>query len=327
MLCCDGWKSGASSLTEHVHIPAERGGFLAVSLSSAQRGYASALASVMIWALVPVGTRFFVLRVDPYVFNVIRFVACGCAALPLCAYAKPWRWPVSDRLLLLVCAVLSVPGYNIPVALGARTVPAGELAVLIATEPVMIAALSLMLEGRPLHGRVIGGSVLALLGVALTSGMFTAGPEFRLWGMLEVLAGAVSWSCYTVLAGRLNRRYGTFGVTGAIVVVGALVLLALSLPMMDPGTLPDLSTAMMLAAMGITTSLIGFLLWNYAGARVPAERLGLFLYMIPIASICAGVQFLAESLTLPMLLGGALVVAGVWIASRRIAVARPIVIE
>jgi drug/metabolite transporter (DMT)-like permease len=98
-----------------------------VALKPSERGYAAALASVIIWALVPVGTRFFVLRVDPYVFNMIRFAASGCAALPLFVYAKPWAWPGRDRLLLLTCAILAVSGYSIPVALGARTVPTGEL--------------------------------------------------------------------------------------------------------------------------------------------------------------------------------------------------------
>jgi drug/metabolite transporter (DMT)-like permease len=288
-----------------------------VALKPSERGYAAALASVIIWALVPVGTRFFVLRVDPYVFNVIRFAASGCAALPLFVYAKPWAWPGRDRLLLLTCAILAVSGYSIPVALGARTVPAGELGVLIATEPVMIAALTLVLHRRSIHWRVIGGSIVALLGVTLTSGLFLNAHESFKWAStLQVLAGAFSWSCYTVLAVRLNQRYGTVGVTGAVLVVGTVALLAFSLPMVDATMLPDGLTTLVLAAMGLSSSLLGFLLWNYAGALVPAERLGLFLYLIPAVSIIGGARFLDESLTVQILLGGALTVFGVWVASR-----------
>jgi len=287
-----------------------------VAFNSSERGYAAALASVIIWALVPVGTRYFVLRVDPYIFNVIRFAASGCAALPLFAYAKPWRWPGRDKVLLLGCAILAVAGYNIPVALGARTVPAGELGVLIATEPVMIAALTLVLHGRPIHWRVIGGSLVALLGVTLTSGVLSTAEPFKWVSTMEVLAGAFSWSCYTVLAVRLNQRYGAFGVTGAILVVGTAVLLCLSLPMVNSAMMPDRGTILILGAMGLSSSLLGFLLWNYAGAVVPAERLGLFLYMLPVVSIYMGVQFLSESLTVQILIGGALIASGVWIASR-----------
>lgn len=285
------------------------------------RAHAAALASVFIWALVPVGTRYFVTRIDPYMFNVIRYSASACAALPLFAQAKPWRWPTRDRWLLLACALLGIPGYNLPVALGARTVPAGELGVLIATEPVMIAALTLCLRRRAPSVEVVGGSVLALLGITLTSGVLNSTVGASWVSLLEVLGGAFSWSCYTVLAGALNRRHGTFGVTGAVVVMGTVGLLSVSLPMVDMGLLPDRTTLVILALMGISSSLLGFLLWNHAAAVIPAERLGLFLYLIPLVSLLGGTEFLGETLSVQVLFGAGLVLVGVWIASRRPALA------
>jgi drug/metabolite transporter (DMT)-like permease len=287
-----------------------------VSRATLERGYASALAAVVIWALVPVGTRFFVLRVDPYVFNGIRFLASCGAGLPLFLHARPWRWPRADKLLLAACAVLAVPGYNIPVALGARSVPAGELGLLIATEPVMIAALALLFQRRPVHRRVVAGSLIAFLGVALTSGVLSGARNFQWVSTLQVLSGAFSWSCYTVLAGPLNKRYGTFAATGAIIVVGYMALFALSWPMFDAHLWPDRANIMVIGAMGLSSSLLGFLLWNYAGALVPSERLGLYLYLIPVVSVFVGTQFLNEALSAQILLGGALIVMGVWIASR-----------
>jgi len=217
---------------------------------------------------------------------------------------------------LLWCAVLAVPGYNIPVALGARSVPAGQLGLLIATEPVFIVIFTLILQRHRIRWRVAAGSALALAGVALTS-QAPASPQGFSWlSALEVLGGAASWSCYTVLATRLNQRYGTFGVTGAIIVVGTVVLLAISIPMIHATAMPDPVTTSLLAGMGLASSLLGFLLWNYAGARVPAERMGLVLYLIPIVCVMAGVSFLNEPLTPQILVGGVLTVFGVWVASR-----------
>lgn len=287
-----------------------------MSWSDSERGHAAALAAVVIWALVPVGTRFFVLRVDPFVFNVIRFAASGTAALPFFVYARPWRWPLRDQILLLWCSLLAVPGYNIPVALGARTVPAGELGLLIATEPAFIVAFTLLLQRRRVRWPVIGGGALALLGVALTSGVLQSPQVFQVTSTLQVLVGAASWSCYTVLAVRLNQRYGALGVTGAILVVGTAALMIMSIPATHLNHWPDSAMTATLAVMGIGSSLVGFMLWNYAGASVPAERLGLFLYLIPVVCVAAGAQLLNEPLTLMILVGGALTVYGVWIASR-----------
>jgi drug/metabolite transporter (DMT)-like permease len=49
----------------------------------------------------------------------------------------------------------------------------------------------------------------------------------------------------------------------------------------------------------------------------------LFLYLLPLVSVYAGIQFLSESLTAQILLGGALIVCGVWIASRNASAGRP----
>lgn len=286
-----------------------------MSFSRPQQGLGAAFAAVIIWALVPVGTRFFVLRVDPFLFNVIRFAASGAAAFPLFLRARPWRWPAADRVLLLGCAVLAVPGYNLPVAWAAQSVPAGQLGLLIATEPAFIVVLTLILNRQQIHRRVWAGSALALAGVALTSQGPLPSQGSGWLSTIQVLGGAASWSCYTVLAAGLNQRYGAFGVTGAIVVVGTVVLLAISLPLMPAVAMPDRTTTGLLAGMGLASSLLGFLLWNYAGAHVPAERMGLVLYLIPIVCVLAGVGFLGESLTGRIIAGGALTVFGVWVAA------------
>jgi drug/metabolite transporter (DMT)-like permease len=227
----------------------------------------AALAAVILWALVPVGTRFFVLRIDPFVFNVIRFAASGTVALPLFLRARPWRWPRADRILLIGCAVLAVPGYNIPVSLAARTVSASQLGLLIATEPVFIVLLTLILQRQRIHWRVVLGSSLALAGVALTSQGPVPTQGAGWFSTLQVLAGAASWSCYTVLATRLNQRYGAFGVTGAIVVVGTVVLLTISIPMIHGAPMPDLTTISLLAGMGLASSMLAFLLQLRRRAR------------------------------------------------------------
>jgi drug/metabolite transporter (DMT)-like permease len=86
--------------------------------------------------------------------------------------------------------------------------------------------------------------------------------------------------------------------------------------MIHAPAMPDAMTISLLAAMGLASSLLGFLLWNYAGARVPAERMGLVLYLIPVVCVLAGTGFLGEALTAPIVCGGALTVFGVWLASR-----------
>ena len=98
-------------------------------------------------------------------FNVVRFARVGNRGVALVFRARPWRWPLRRPGQAVVRgALLAVPGYNIPVAFGAQTVPAGELGLLIATEPVFIVAFILLLSAVVWPRPVIGGGGLALSG-------------------------------------------------------------------------------------------------------------------------------------------------------------------
>jgi drug/metabolite transporter (DMT)-like permease len=295
---------------------------LAASRQESERAaLTAALAAVLIWGLIPVGTRYFVQHVDPLLFNVIRFAASGTVALPLAWRARPWRWPARDLRTLALAALLSVPGYNIPVALGAQTIPADEIGLLIATEPLFIILFAVLIQRRQIGVRVLIGGAVALAGTVVTSGVLETRLGFEWRGAVWVLCGAASWSLYSVIAGRLNERYGTFGVTGAILVVGSAALAAVSFPAMHRVAWPDPSTALMLASLGIASSMIAFLMWNFASASLAAERVGLFLYLIPIVCLLGGTLILDERVTRSIVSGGALTIVGVWIASRS-AVAR-----
>jgi drug/metabolite transporter (DMT)-like permease len=131
---------------------------------------------------------------------------------------------------------------------------------------------------------------------------------------LQVLAGAASWSLYTAICRGLNERHGALGVTGSMVVIGAVGLTAISWPLMRGR--PTLPTGLAIAGMGLASSTVGFILWNYANARLPAERVGLYLYLIPLVAIAGGSLLLGEPLTATLFAGGALTIAGVWVASR-----------
>ncbi|MGA2776464.1 MAG: EamA family transporter [Steroidobacteraceae bacterium] len=282
----------------------------------AEQGVAAAIAAVVIWGLVPVGTRFFVLKFDALTFNVIRFAFSGAAALPLLLMGKPWAWPSADRRRLLFCALLAVSGYNIPVAFAARSISAGHLGLLIATEPVFIVLFAAWLQKRRVHWRVIVGGAVAFVGVGLTS--LAAGmPRLADWaGPLLVLLGAMSWSLYTVLVASLTRRHGALPVTGGVLVIGAIVLIAASLPMIHSDVLASPLAVGEIGAMGLVSSLLGFVLWNHAASAVPSERLGLFLYLLPLVSISAGAWMLDEHITALLVCGGALTLAGVAFGER-----------
>ena len=282
-------------------------------------GFAPALAAVVIWGLVPVGTRFFVATTDPLAFNVIRFGASALAALPLMLRAKPWYWRPLDILRLIAGAVLAIPAYNIPVAIAAKSVPAGTMGLLIATEPVFILLFSLLMSRAAVRPTAIVGAALAFAGVALTtSGGWAGAGGGDAAGVGLVLLGCACWALYSVLTAPLVKNYGAAGVASSILVVGGFALTAVSLRYMGPHAWPGPLVWLELIVMGLMSALLAFLLWNKAAEAMPMSRLGLFLYLIPVVSLIGGEGMLGEQPSVAAVCGGVLILVGVAVGEGRL---------
>ncbi len=280
---------------------------------------AAAFIAVVSWGFVPVALRYFVSSLDPLIVSVIRFGASGVGALPFFWIGKPWRWPRADFIRLLICAALAVPGLNLPAAYAVRTLPAGGLGLVTATEPILIILFGLMASRSGVTIRVVMGALIALAGVLVTlsrsAQALIAGDN--LGGIALAFAGAMSWSAYSVLGAPLVRRHGAIGMTGGVLFFGGFVAAAVIAPTIPVASWPGLRVFAEIGALALTTTVIGFLLWNRAGGVIGAAPLGLFLYLIPVIAVIGGAVFLGEALTLRVVLGGLVIIGGVAIGEGR----------
>lgn len=270
--------------------------------------------------MVPVALRYFVAFLDPYTFSTIRFGTSALLALPLFVWARPWRWPARDMARTLICGLLAMPGLNIPNVLAARTIPAGGIGLISATEPIFIILFGLIAARATLTWRVVIGAAIAMGGVALT---MSRGSE----ALLEVhnlgnigfgLLGAASWGAYTVIGAPLAKRYGAYRWTGAVLVTGGALTVAVLAPILPTESWPSPAVFGQIAALSLFSSLLGFLLWNHGASRMPPQLIGPLLYLIPVFGIIGGIVFLGEPLTWQMALGGIVIIGGVAIGEGRV---------
>ena len=141
----------------------------------------------------------------------------------------PWAWPVFRRLRprsagrLLAAGVLGLVGYNLPVTLGLRWLPAATAGLLLATEPVWVLVLGRLFTGERGGVRPWLGSAVALVGVAVLAGpgaIGGAGGDRVLAGAGLVLAGTLAFGAYTIVMRPLSQEFGAIPATAASTVVG-----------------------------------------------------------------------------------------------------------
>jgi drug/metabolite transporter (DMT)-like permease len=280
---------------------------------------AAGLVAVILWGLAPVATRAAVAHLSPLPLLLIRLAAASLVLLP-------WAWPVFRRLRprsagrLAAAGVLGLVGYNLPVTAGLRWLPAATAGLLLATEPVWVMVLGRLFLGERGGVRPWLGSAAALAGVAVLAGpgaVGGVGGGYRaLAGTGLVLAGTLSFAAYTVALRPLSKELGAVPATAASTVIGAAPYLAAA------GTLPGAGLAHLgpavwaeLAFLAFGSTVAGLLLWNVAVLAGDITRVSLLLYLEPVVSVLGAAAFLRERISLGMIGGGLLILAGVAIAS------------
>jgi drug/metabolite transporter (DMT)-like permease len=277
------------------------------------------LTAVCLWGLAPVATRAAVGHLSPLPLLLVRLTAASLVLLP-------WAVPVFRRLRprtagrLVAAGVLGLVGYNLPVTAGLRWLPAATTGLLLATEPVWVLLLSRVFLGERGGGRAWLGSAVALAGVAVLTGPEAggggAGGYRALAGAGLVLAATLSFAAYTIVVRPLAAEFGAVRATAATTVVGSVPYLAAAgmLPAAGLGHLgPSAWAEIGFLALGSTVA--GLVLWNVAVLAADVSRVSLLLYLEPAVSVLGAAVFLGERVTLVMVAGGLLILAGVAVAS------------
>lgn len=192
-------------------------------------------------------------------------------------------------------------------------------AILYALTPACVLVGSrIFLAERISLGKALG-IVVAFAGVAvvlLEKGLQAAkGP---LVGDLFILGAVLSWAGYTVWARPVSARYGSLTATGWALMAGGLFALPFGPLFVHPAALAQVSAAAWagVAFLVVVTSVISYLLWGYALARLEAAKVAVFANLQPVATALLSWAILGEGITLPVLVGGLLVIAGVTATQR-----------
>jgi len=274
--------------------------------------------SVILWGAAPVGMRYLVgedhAGLPAMAYIGLRYGIAGLIYVPFLWRARHWR--AADWRLGVLCGIIGIAGYNLPSALGQRTVAAGMTGLLNGAEPLMIVIIAATLRRRLPGAWTLLAGAIGLAGIILLahgSGPALGDPI----GIALILTGALAWSVYCVMVPKLINARGALSVTAVTMCVGALPLLAAGAP-----AAPALLHAMtgfqwaITAALVLGTSVISMLCWNTGCAALGAERAGWFLYLLPLVSLIGGAAILAEPITATEICGGGLILLSVFLSQR-----------
>lgn len=267
--------------------------------------------------------RIAVASTPPATLAMYRYVlALALFAVLLRVSGAHWTRPnLPDTLRIGGMGLAVVAGYNLLFLQGLRLAPATDGGLIVpGSAPTFSILLGwLILRQRPRRQALIG-SAIAAAGVVVifaAAGGFGQGTPGRREGDLLYLAGGSMWAVFNVLARGLQGRIGPVVANTYAAAAGLVVIAALAFASERPAVFALPSAATWLEAAYLAVFATVLLLWaNVRGvARLGVAQAAPFAYVAPVAAVLGSLLFLGEHVGLLVLLGGALALAGTWIAT------------
>lgn len=254
-------------------------------------------------------TRVAVGSMDPFFISLGRAVVAGTLALIVLLVVRPIR-PVGHQWIRLsVVALGVVVGFPVFTSLALQRVPSAHGTVVIALLPA-VTAMFVVLRTKERPSPVfwlasIAGALAVVVFLAASNGI----GHFQLADLYLVLAVIAAAAGYTE-GGLLSRELGSWQV-----ICWALVL---SLPIMAILTGVNMATTplssepvawLSFAYISVCSMFLGFFAWYRGLAIGPMATVSQVQLVQPVLSLVWCWLILGEELTLPIILGGLIVIA------------------
>jgi drug/metabolite transporter (DMT)-like permease len=165
------------------------------------------------------------------------------------------------------------------------------------------------------------GIALSMVGVLIVfSGSAAQSGNASLLGNVLMFVSSVLWGVYTSMAKRV-ATYDAIQVTAGIIGAGAVMLLPLAGFEIAAAGMPkvDVQGWLGMVYLGVGASGVAYMMYSAALKHLDASEAGVYTNLIPIVGVITGVV-LGEPLSLRAIIGGAVVLVGVWMTSRQPAV-------
>ena len=189
--------------------------------------------------------------------------------------------------------------------------------VLVTSHPAFVAVISYFLWGERLNKLTISGIAVALIGVVFINyGGLSFGSGAMLGDLLALAAG-FSMGAYLVIGGQLRARIGLLSYLAIIYTCSAVILLAATLIFGHSLFGYSASTYVMLILLALVPQLIGHSCLNLAVRLIPVTLVSVAILGEPIGATLLGYFILSEAPTAKEIVGGFLIIGGIFMVMRR----------
>jgi len=275
---------------------------------------AAALVTVTLWASAFVGIRDAGRAIGAGPLSLGRLVVAAAVLGAIVAVRREALPPRADVPRLVLFALLWFGAYNVMLNAAEHRIDAGTAAMLVNVGPVFIALLAglVLREGFP--QRLLAGCAVAFAGAVVIGAATSERGVQAGWGAALCIAAALAYAGGVVAQKPLLDRTSGLQITFLGCVVAAIACLPYAPALVHDVRGAGAGPVAWTVYLGAFPTALGFTTWAYALRRTTAGRMGATTYLVPPLAVVMGWLFLGETPPALALAGGALCLAGVFVA-------------
>lgn len=262
----------------------------------------------------------------PFTLAFFRWCVALIVFLPIIYPSLKREWPQIKKhwVIILVLGFTGVASFNTLVYIALHYTTSINASLMNMLTPVIIYILSFIFLKEKLNRNQVIGTMISFIGVMtiISNGSIKALQHFTFnKGDLIVIIAVVLWSIYSLLIKQYAKElpgHSTFLVS---IAVGIVMLLPFSIHETLTTTMVIHWSGTSIFAVlytGVLASIVAFIAWNTGVVKLGANRAGIYLNFIPVFATIFAVIFIGEKVLLSQVIGGLLVVAGVYWTGKKI---------
>jgi drug/metabolite transporter (DMT)-like permease len=280
-----------------------------------RRGWALFIAMCVIWGIPYLLIKVAVSDVSPVTLVFFRTVIGALILLPIAAARgdlRPvlphWKWIVAYTVVEVALPWFLVSDAELRLS-------SSLTGLLIAATPFVGVVLSRLTGSADrFDARRLLGLVVGFIGVAALVGFNVSAHDLVAVGEIGLVA--IAYAVGPMIVSRKLSNAPGIGVVAASLVLPAIAYAPLGLTHL-PSAIPPPQVLLAIGLLGVVCTALAFLLFFALIAEVGPVRATVITYVNPAVALALGVTLLGEPLTIGAAVGFALILVGLFMATRR----------
>jgi drug/metabolite transporter (DMT)-like permease len=279
--------------------------------------YITALATVMLWASSFPATKYALDFYSPVSLMLFRFILASLTLI-IVGFIKKIKLPEKrDLPLFALGGFVGIFLYMVFFNTGATYVDSGVSSFIIASTPVFAVIFARIFLREKVSPLCWVGIIISLGGIFIIMLSHAIDYVFNV-GIVLLLFAAMSGSWHNVIQRKILKKYTALQATTYTILAATIYMFMFFPALLRELPYSTVTVNLVMVYLGVFPAALAYLLWGFAlSTAKKTSNVVIFLYLVPFFSIILGYFWLGEVLSIWSILGGVIIIAGMFLASTK----------